>query len=146
MKTPIYFDEKTFKRKIDQNSKFILIGNNIDGSVNFEFSEFDCFEQVKEKLPQILFNIKGYGEWNLSLYQVDNEYKITKKYGYYKYPKKGKLLFSHTYMNLPIKDIQFKNNEIIFIGCQLDVEENWNTEEVFFEKDLMIEVTKLILN
>lgn len=146
MKRPIYYTERTYTRKINPTANFILIGNNIDGFVDFQFREFKNFELVKDELPDILYNIKGYGEWDLKLYQVNSAHSLAKKYGYYKIPKKGKLIYSHSYMDCPVKDVQIKAKSIIFIGCQLDVEENWLSEEVFYEKDLMIEVTKLNIN
>ena len=146
MKTPIYYTEKSYTRTIDKNAKFILIGNNIDGFVNFKFCEFENFEDVKTKLPKILYELQGEGEWDLKLYQVNDSYKIARKYGYYKIPKKGKLIYSHSYMDCAVKDVQIKVKSILFIGCQLDVEENSLSEEVFYEKDLMIEVTKLNIN
>lgn len=141
----ISYDEKTYTRKIDKHSKFILIGNNIDGRVQFDFCEFANFKEVKEKLPKILYDIEAWGEWNLSLYQVPENYKIRRKYGYYKYPNRGKHIYAHTYMDWPIKDIHFKSNSILFIGCKLYVEEDWNREEVYFEKELVIEVKRLKL-
>lgn len=143
MKIPIYFSEKNYKRRVNKDSKFILIGNNIDGYVDFNFCEFKNFETVVVELPEILYNLEAFGEWDLNLYQVKDSYQIRKKYGYYKHPKKGKLIYSHSYMDLPIREIKFENSSILFIGCQLDVEENWNSEDVFYEKDLMIEVKRL---
>jgi hypothetical protein len=143
MKTPIYYDERAFTRKINPEASFILIGNNIDGSVDFQFREFKDFDTVKKELPDILYNLKGQGEWDLKLYQVNNKFSISKKYGYYKVPKRGKLVYTHSYMDCPIKNVQIKKNSILFIGCQLDIEENWLSGEVFYEKNLMVEITKL---
>jgi hypothetical protein len=143
MNNPIYYTEKTYTRKINHSSSFILIGNNIDGYVDFRFKEFQDFDAVKKELPTILYQIKGQGEWDLKLYQVDNKYSISKKYGYYKVPKAGKHIYTHSYMNCPIKDVQIMQNLILFIGCQLDIEENWLSDDVFYEKNLMVEITKL---
>lgn len=141
----VSYEEKSYTRKIDKHSKFILIGNNIDGIVQFNFCEFANFEEVKEKLPQTLYDLEAWGEWNLSLYQVPENYKIRRKYGYYKYPNRGKHIYSHTYMDLPIKDVHFKRNSILFIGCKLYIEEDLSKEEVYFEKELMIEAKRLNL-
>lgn len=145
MKTPIYYTEKSYSRAIDKNAKFILIGNNIDGFVNFKFCEFENFEDVKTKLPNILYELRGAGEWDLNLYQVPEKYKIAIKYEYYKVPKYGKLLYTHSYMHCPIKDVQFRDKTIIFIGCDLDVEEKSIEGKMIYEQDLMIELTKLNL-
>jgi hypothetical protein len=50
MKYPVYYSEKIYKRRIDVNAKFIMIGNNIDGFVNFEFCQFQNFEELKLQL------------------------------------------------------------------------------------------------
>jgi hypothetical protein len=144
--TEIGYEEKTYARTIDKFSKFVLIGNNIDGIVEFSFCEFANFEEVKEKIPQILYELVAFGEWDLILYQVPENYIIKKRYGYYKYPNKGRKIYEHNYMDLPIKDIHFKDNTILFIGCKLSIEEDWSKDEVYFEKNLWIEVLKVKLN
>lgn len=144
MKYPVHYTEKKFKRIIDKNSTFVLIGNNIDGRVNFSFCEFENFKKLSDELLGILSNLECCGEWNISLYQVKKPYKIWKKYEYYKYPSNGKLIFEHSYMNCPIREIIFKDNEIISIGTELDVSENWhNPNKDFYQYDLSLEVIKL---
>lgn len=144
MKYPVNYTEKKLKRIIDKNSTFILIGNNIDGRVNFTFREFINFKELQDELLGILGNLECCGEWNISLYQVKKPYKLWKKYEYYKYPSNGKLIFEHSYMNCPIREIIFEDNEIIFIGTELDVSENWHDEcKDFYQYDLSLEVIKL---
>lgn len=144
MKYPVHYTEKKFKRIKDKNSTFILIGNNIDGRVDFTFREFTDFKELKGELLEILSNLVCCGEWNISLYQVKKPYTIWKKYEYYKYPSNGKLIFEHSYMNCPIREIIFEDNEIIFIGTELDVSENWHNEfKDFYQYDLSLEVIKL---
>lgn len=144
MNTELYFDEKNYKRKIDPSAKYILIGNNIDGFVDFKFFEFDNFESVKEKLFDILTNIECAGEWDIKLYQVAPNYKIKRLYGYYKVPQKGKLIFTHSYMNSPIRQITFGKTNVIIIGADIDYCENWHDESKDFENyDLFIEVIKI---
>jgi len=145
MNTPICFDEKNYSHKINKASKFILIGNNIDGGVEFNFCEFKDFKEVEVKLPEILYKLKAFGEWDLKLYQVEDSYKVVKKYGYYRYPKKGKLIYCYDYQEIPIKEIKFEKNIVIFIGVQLDVEENWLSEDVFYENNVMIEIKRLYI-
>lgn len=144
MKYSVDYTEKKFKRTINKNSTFLLIGNNIDGMVDFKFREFENFKELSTELLGILSNLKCCGEWDINLYQVKKPYRIWRKYGYYKYPSNGKLILRHSYMDWPIKEIKFNNKEIIFIGSLLDVTENWhNPKEEFHKYDLSIEVTKL---
>lgn len=144
MKYPVNYTEKIYKRKINPNAKFIMIGNNIDGNVDFDFCEFQNFEQLKLNLLNYLQNLKACGEWRIELYQVTKPYTIKRRYGYYKYPSRGKLIFTHSYMDCPIKEIIFQNKQIIFIGSFIEVEENWHYEnQDFYKYDLTLEVIKL---
>lgn len=70
--------------QFDRFSKFLLIGNNIDGFVRFGIQEFENFEEVKKKLPKIIEELKYEGEWKLSLYQVADNYRISYQYEYYR--------------------------------------------------------------
>jgi len=144
MKFPVSYSEKEFKRLLNKNATFIMIGNNIDGMVDFDFREFKDFEELSCELLNILSNLECCGEWDISLYQVKAPYRIWKKYGYYKYPSNGKLILTHSYMDWPVREIKFKHKEIIFIGSLLDVSENWNEPELeFLQYDLSIEITKV---
>jgi len=144
MKYSVYYSERKFKRTINKNSTFILIGNDIDGIVDFSFREFDNFNELSDELFGILSNLKCCGEWDINLYQVKKPYRIWQKYGYYKYPSNGKLILRHSYMDCPIREIKFNNTEIIIIGSSLDVTENWhNPKEEFHQYDLSFEVVKL---
>lgn len=145
METVSYYDEICYTRKINVASKFILIANNIDGRVNFNFCEFNDFEDVKNKLPQILLDTKGEGEWDMKLYQVPDNYRIAMKYEYYRHPNRGKLIYCHSYMDSPIKKIIFNKGHIIIVGLYLEIEENWLSEDIFYEKDVMIEIKKIRL-
>ena len=144
MKFPVDYSERNFKRTLNKNSTFILIGNNIDGMVDFRFREFKDFKELSCELLSILSNLKCCGEWDINLYQVKTPYRIWRKYGYYKYPSNGKLILTHSYMNWPVREIKFNNKEIIFIGSILDVSENWHNPELeFHQYDLSIEVIKV---
>jgi hypothetical protein len=59
-----YYHNHTKKKfsKFDRFSKFLLIGNNIDGRVNVWTEAFENFEEVKAKLPEIFSNLEYYGE------------------------------------------------------------------------------------
>jgi len=144
MKHTINYSERKYKRTINKNSTFVMIGNNIDGMVDFSFREFENFDHLSNELSGILSNLKCCGEWDINLYQVEKPYKVWHKYGYYKYPNKGKLIYCHNYMDWPIKAIEFKEKEVIFIGTDLDITENWdNSEEDFQQYDLSIEIFKI---
>jgi len=87
-------------KSLNRFSKFVLIGNNIDGFVNIDVVEFENFDEVKMKLPSIVKSLKFEGEWNLSLYQIPDNFKIKHLYGYYIVPQKGKLILELSYMNV----------------------------------------------
>ncbi len=89
--------KKKFSR-FNRFSKFILIGNDIDGRVNVATETFQNYEEVKMKLPAIFKNLEFEGEWSLKLYQVPDNYSIQTKYGYYIIPSKGKLVLDYSYM------------------------------------------------
>lgn len=59
-----YYHNHTKRRfsKFDRFSKFILIGNNIDGRVNVWIEAFENFEEVKIRLPEIYANLEYEGE------------------------------------------------------------------------------------
>lgn len=137
------YTEKTISRRINENEKFIMIGNNIDGFVNFTFQEFENFQTVKEKLNDILISINGCGEWDVKLYQVPHQYKICRKYEYYQVPKPGKLIFEHSYMNDSIKKVVIEEDMLIFIGYQ--VFENNAVDKIYnlSSIDISFEVRKL---
>jgi len=144
MKFPVSYSEKEFKRILNKNATFIMIGNNIDGVVDFSFREFKDFQELSSELLGILSNLECCGEWDINLYQVKKPYKISKKHGYYKYPSNGKLVLTHNYMDCPIKEIKFNDKEIIFFGSLLDVSENWHDPTLdFLQYDLSIEIIKV---
>ena len=98
---------KNYQKKVfNKFSKFILIGNNIDGFVNVDMIEFDNFDAVKSMLPNIIKNLHYEGEWDLKLYQINGPLKIRHLYEYYRMPSKGKLILKLSYMNMS------KNREI----------------------------------
>lgn len=118
MKWSVHYSDKTYIRKINYSSRFILIGNNVDGHIDFDYHEFEDFEDLKENLRNILVNLYGVGEWKIDLYQTTKPFTIRKKYGYYKYPSKGKLIYSYSYMDCPIKFINFKYDQIVIMGLE----------------------------
>ena len=92
---------KIYQKKVfNKFSRFILIGNNIDGFVNFDMMEFDNFDAVKSIFPNIIKNLQYEGEWDLKLYQINDPLKIKLLYGYYRVPAKGKLILNLSYMNM----------------------------------------------
>jgi hypothetical protein len=89
---------RTLKYKyFNRFSKFILLGNNVDGRVSVQFEEFKNWEDVKARLKRIIETITFEGEWKLDFYQVPENYKIKLLYGYYKVPVRGKNLFHLQY-------------------------------------------------
>jgi hypothetical protein len=89
---------KTLKYKyFNRFSKFILIGNNIDGGTSIEFIEFRDFEDVKKRMKKIIEKADYWGEWDLKFYEVPDNYEIEILYGYYKVLKEGNLLFEMNY-------------------------------------------------
>lgn len=138
----INYNAKSYKRSIDYNSNFVLIGNNIDGYVSLNIIIFHDFEDLKLRLPEIFYNLEYFGEWHLKLYQVSNTFKIIKKYGYYKVPNFGKLIFEHSYMDLHIKKIVFTENKMEIIGLEMNINENWNAKsnEDFLNYEIDIDI------
>jgi|SRR5690554_6657743 len=102
-------------KSFNRFSKFVLIGNNVDGYINVNLIEFDNFEKVKKELPHIINTLYFEGEWNLSLYQVPANYKIRYMYDYYKVPSRGKLILELTYMNVSEKVGIFISDAIIHV-------------------------------
>jgi len=92
--------KKLVYKSFNRFSNFALIGNDIDGFINIDIVKFENFEEVKENLPLMINSLKFEGEWNLSLYQIPNDFKIKHLYGYYRVPKKGKLILELSYMNI----------------------------------------------
>lgn len=127
----VNFHLTTHKRKFsrfDRFSRFVLIGNDIDGSVNVDIEEFEDYEEVKEKLPTIFENLWFEGEWNLHLYQVPKNWKINYKYGYYRVPNKGKMVFEFSYMHAGRKIQIFLTSTIIHIFCLTQDFDKWSGE------------------
>jgi len=99
MSESINYYGEIYKRKINKDSPFLLVGNNIDGYIDIDIIGFENFIDVESRLLSILSNLECRGEWDVKLYQIEKPYRIYKKYGYYKYPTKSKLIYEHSYMN-----------------------------------------------
>lgn len=113
----------------DRFSKFVLIGNNIDGYVNVDVEEFLDFHAATKRLPEIFKTLDFAGEWNVSFYQVPNNWKIALKYGYYKVPKMGKKVFSFGYMHCGDENEIFLTPALIHIACiTKNIDEQWEDE------------------
>lgn len=112
------YKERRYKKRLNRYRPFLLLGNQIDGRLFCDkVFEFKNLKDLRERLPNALFQIKGEGEWDFELYQVPKEYKIYFRLGYYRYPNRGTKLFRYDYMNLPIKAVEFHDHEISFIGA-----------------------------
>lgn len=145
MHCPITYRERTIKRVINPNATFILVGNRIDGFLDFQFHEFSSFEDVKKNLFDILSKIECNGEWEIKLYQVSKNYKIKRSYGYFKIPYRGKLIYTYSYMDCPIRQIIFDDELITCICIYMTNWENWHAadDEEFYNYNLTIEVEKI---
>ena len=143
----ISYSEQRYKRRLDISSKFLLLGNNIDGYVSVKKIEFENFENLKEKLPEILIKLECNGEWNVSLYQITKPYKIIKKYGYFITPSHGKLIFAHSYMDYPIKAINFLQNKIQLVGSTMEIIENWEakSDEDFLNYEIDVDIINILI-
>ena len=148
MSEKISYSEQSYKRRIDIGSKFLLIGNNIDGYVNIDIKEFQNFNELRSILPLLLSNLECSGEWNVKLFQITKPYKIIKKYGYFKTPSHGKLILEHSYMDYPIKSINFLPNKIQIVGSALEVIENWNatSNEDYLNYEIDVEVKNIFIS
>jgi len=111
----LYSTKRFTIKTIDLFSKFVLIGNNIDGFVDVGLREFENFEDVKSRLPNIIKNLNYAGEWDLKLYQIPDQLKIKRLYGYYKVPLRGKLILEFSYMNVDKNIDVFITDGIIHI-------------------------------
>jgi hypothetical protein len=138
----ITYSAQNFKRTVNYNYQFILIGNSIDGGIDTDIISFIDFKELQSKLPSILVNLEHFGEWDLKLYQVAKPYKIIKKYGYYKVPNSGRLIFEHNYMDYHINSVQFQNDNMEIIGSYMEITENWNakSDEDFLNYEIDIAV------
>lgn len=105
-------------RGFNRYAKFLLIGNQIDGFLNFDTKVFNSYAEVKEFLPEIIYKIEAGGEWALELYQVPDNYKIRRAFGYYKVPSRGKKVFRLGYMNFGSLVRCFIGNSVIHIESQ----------------------------
>ncbi len=119
MNRTVKYDEVTLRHTLNPISKFILIGNNIDGHVNFDFKEFQNFNDLKIELPDILLNLRGEGEWTVCLYQVKENYKLRKKYNYFRVPVSGKELYEYNYMDDTLRNVSFLKDSIVFFHADV---------------------------
>lgn len=127
-------------------SKFLLIGNKIDGYVNINNIEFENFEQAKTQLPNIIKDLEFGGEWHLSFYQVQNDYAIQKLYGYYKVPIKGKRIFEFSYMNAGQEnELLISNNLIHFISKSKFAADKWDDDNEHWDFELYEDYLTIIL-
>ena len=117
----IYPTKKVYCKTLDKFSKFVLIGNDIDGFVNVNIVEFSNFEEVKSKLPKVLMNLRYEGEWNLSLYQIPDNFKVKNLYGRYRVPFRGKLILDLSYMNIQKHVVTSLTDAMIHIYSHSDV-------------------------
>ncbi|NCO64663.1 MAG: hypothetical protein GW772_13055 [Flavobacteriia bacterium] len=140
--TPEFYHRiQNYKRTIDYNATFLLLGSRIDGYVSILEEEFANFEDLESRLPHIMMNFRAEGEWEISLYQVYKPYKIYKRYECIQYPKKGKLIFKHSYMDYKIKKFVISKKCIHIICMYLELEDEWRTRSEYnVEYDVSFEL------
>ena len=125
----LYSTKRVTKKTYNPFSRFVLIGNNIDGFVNVGIIEFENFEVLKTRLPNIIKNLNFAGEWDLKLYQIPDQLQIKQLYGYYKVPTIGKLILEYSYMNADQKIEVLINNGLIHIFSSSDLNFDLKDEE-----------------
>ncbi len=130
----VTFIEQVSRRTVDPNGKFLLLPRRIDGYIRFNYCEFQNFSEVKDKLLGILGTLECEGEWLLNLYQVPNNYKLYwSEETFRHYPNRGKIVLTHSYMNLPIVDIKYYKDSMELFGCV----QRSNTERLLFERTVI---------
>ena len=154
---------KVYQKKVfNKFSRFILIGNNIDGFVNFDMMEFDNFDAVKFWFPNIIKNLKVEGEWDLKLYQINSPIKFKRPYGYYREPAQGKLIFNLSYINMAKHRMVTINDALIHVYSYNDLDfdeydqfgkpkdgtiyEEYVTVLLFQERELKSDVMEQFIN
>jgi hypothetical protein len=117
-------------RGFNRFSKFLVIGNNIDGYISIGLEEFKNWEDFKKRFPDMYRKITFQGEWSLNIYQVPDDYKIKLNHGYYKIPNKGKMIADIGYMEIAGKqlDVVITNGIMHFQSRTIDGTENWDPE------------------
>lgn len=108
-------------------SKFLVLGNNIDGFVNIKQEEFKDWADLMQRFPEMYRNLKFAGEWSLNIYQVPDDYKIKYQYGYFMVPKKGKMIADIGYMQVAGKklDVFISNGMLHFNSRSADTTNNY---------------------
>lgn len=111
-------------------SKFLVLGNNIDGMVSIKHEEFENWADFTNRFPDMYKNIDFSGEWSLIIYQVPDDYKIKYQYGYFMVPSKGKIIADIGYMEIAgvHMDVFISNAIIHFQSRSLDSTENWDND------------------
>jgi hypothetical protein len=133
---------RTLKYKyFDRFSKFVLIGNDIDGFITIDFVEFKDFEDVKKRLKKIIETVQFRGQWDLKFFEVADNYEIEILHGYYKVLKEGNLLFA---MN-PSQNIGdliklFVDDSIIhfhFLSEHIECDDNCEEDELKIDANVV---------
>lgn len=121
----------TFERhqninRFNPKSKFVLIGNAIDGRLDFNHEIFSDFKAVQYRLPEIIAGLSYVGEWDVALYQVPDDFRFRKIWGYYYKPNRGICIFNYSYMAAQEKMVvTVLDNKIMFNGISV----YWGIEE-----------------
>jgi hypothetical protein len=131
----VFFYENQSTRKLRKSGKFLLTTRWIDGYVRFKsWHEFDNFNLLREYLLPMLSNLECSGEWAIYLHSVPSNYKLRwNRENLFYYPSNGKLILTHSYMNLPIIDIDYYGNCIELFGQHEDKRNN----KIHFERTVV---------
>lgn len=114
-------------------SKFIVVGNGFDGMIDITFLEYHNWDELKIDFPSKFRKLYCWGEWDLKIYQVPQNYKLVEKHKDYRVPNKGKEIAEFSYMEVGEKlDLLISNNIIHFISETIEVREeiDHNCEEL----------------
>ena len=101
------------KTGFNEFSKFLAVGLGIDGWVKYPTTEFQNWDDLKQRFPETIKNLKCAGEWRIEIYQVENDYKIIRKVRGNELPNKGKNICSFGYMQAGEKNEVFISDYLI---------------------------------
>lgn len=107
--------------------QFFLVPEQIDGGVSASFQRFENFEEVCKQLPEIIENLEFFGEWTLSLFQLEKK-EIDPSITVIQ--EKGLEIFQVSYMNFnPNSKVFISTGLIHFYSEFTEGEEDWEQSD-----------------